>query len=89
MADGRCSAARIQTETVPTGERWGQVRIRPRRGMSSGVAEKHQDDYSPDEIAARMLRGLKRALATPHAPQKPKPKKPGRLRKRVLKARPR
>jgi hypothetical protein len=51
------------------------------------MSEMKSDDYSPDEIAARMLRGLKRALATPHAPQKPKPKKPGRPRKRVLKSR--
>jgi hypothetical protein len=51
------------------------------------MAEKHQDDYTPDEIAARMVRGLKRALATPHTTQKPKPKKRGRPRKRVLKSR--
>ena len=47
----------------------------------------HKDDFTPEEIAARMLRGLRRALATPHTTQKPKPKKPGRPRKRVLKAR--
>ena len=45
------------------------------------------DDYTPEEIAARMLRGLRRALATPHATQKPKPKKRGRPRKRMLKPR--
>jgi hypothetical protein len=50
-------------------------------------AMKHEDEYTPDEIAARMLRGLKRALATPHRTQKPKPRKRGRPRKRVLKPR--
>ena len=50
------------------------------------MTDKHEDEYSPDEIAERMLRGLKRALATPHTTQKPKPKR-GRPRKRVLKPR--
>jgi hypothetical protein len=45
------------------------------------------DEYSPEEIAARMLRGLKRALAAPHTTQKPKPKKRGRPRKRALRQR--
>jgi len=45
------------------------------------------DEYSPEEIAARMERALRRALATPHTTQKPKPKKRGRPRKRALKPR--
>ena len=51
------------------------------------MTDGHQDEYPPDEIGARMLRGLKRALDTPHQTQKPKPKKRGRPRKRVLKPR--
>jgi hypothetical protein len=45
------------------------------------------DEYSPEEIAARMERALRRALATPHITQKPKPKKRGRPRKRALRPR--
>ena len=48
---------------------------------------KQEDEYPPDEIAARMLRALKRALATPHTPQKPPKAKRGPPRKRVLKPR--
>lgn len=48
---------------------------------------KHEDEYPPDEIAARMERALRRALATPHTPQKPPKAKRGRPRKRVLKPR--
>jgi len=43
------------------------------------------DQYSPQEIARRMDRVLRRALNTPHTTQRPlKQKKRGRPRKRKL-----
>jgi hypothetical protein len=55
--------------------------------MYPDMIEMPQDEFPPDEIAARMLRALKRALATPHTPQRPPKAKRGRPRKRVLKPR--
>jgi hypothetical protein len=46
------------------------------------------DEYSDAEIAERMGRALTRALNMPHKTQAPpKPRKPGRPRKRVLTSR--
>jgi hypothetical protein len=46
------------------------------------------DQYTPEETARRMERGLRRALNMPPAPQRqPKERKRGRPRKRVLKPR--
>jgi hypothetical protein len=53
--------------------------------MIEPMSDKDSDQYSDAEIAERMGRALKRALNMPHQTQgKPKPRKPGRLRKRVL-----
>lgn len=58
-----------------------------RCAISSGMSDTKPDEYSPAEIAERMGRALERALDMPHQTQKPKPKKRGRPRKRVLKPR--
>jgi len=49
------------------------------------MSEKHQDEYSPEEIARRFALGVQRSLSMAHKVQRPlKQKKRGRPRKRKL-----